>query len=100
MKTTWLNGSEAAMATCSATLAPLFANLSPYRLCHEARRRRQIGPHRSGIAVAGQIHRDQGVRRSQQFPEPAPEAPRLREPVQQDQRGSGSAHLDMECHDR
>jgi hypothetical protein len=29
-----------------------------------------------------------------------PEAPRLREPVQQDQGRSRSAHLDMEWHER
>ena len=78
----------------------LFANLRPYRLGHEARSGRQIGPYRCGIAVAGQIHRDQGVRRSKQFSESAPQAPGLRESVQQDQRRSRSAHLYMEWHDR
>ena len=80
--------------------ARLVADLSPYRLGHEARCRRQVGPHRSRIAVAGQIHRDQGVRRGQQVPEAAPEASRLREAVQEDQRRPGTAHLDMEWHDR
>jgi len=78
----------------------LFADLSPYSLGHEVRRGRQIAPYRCGIAVARQIDRDKGVRHSQQFAEAAPEAPRLRESVQQDQRRSRSAHLYMEWHDR
>ena len=40
----------------------LVADGRPHRLGHEARGRRQVGPHRAGTAVAGQVHRDQRVR--------------------------------------
>ena len=79
--------------------ARLVADLRPHRLGHETRCRRQVGPHRSGIAVTGQIHRHQGVRLGQQVPEATPEAPRLGEAVQEDQRRTRTAHLDMEWHD-
>ena len=70
----------------------------PCCLRHEYRSRRQVGAHRPGVAVAGQIHGDQCVRFGQEVSEAAPEAPGLGESVQQEQRRTRTAHFCMECH--
>ena len=76
----------------------LVGNLCPHRLRHQTRCRREVGAHRTGISVSRQIHRDQGVRLGHEVPETPPQAPGLREAVQQDQRRPGAAHLDVEWH--
>ena len=76
----------------------LVRNLCPHRLRHQARCRREVGAHRTGISVSRQIHRDQGVRLGHEVPERSPEPPGLGEAVQQDQRRPGAAHLDVEWH--
>ena len=80
--------------------ACLIADLGPHRLRHQTRCRRQVGPHRPRIAVSRQIHRDQRVRLGEELPEGAPEASRLGEAVEDDQRRPGTAHVDMEWHAR
>ena len=50
----------------------LVADLRPYRLGHEARCRRKVGPYRSGLAVTGQIDRHQGARCSPASPRKVP----------------------------
>ncbi len=77
----------------------LITDLCPYRLSHEPCCRRKVGPHRSRIAMTGEIHRHQGARRCQQVPKGAPEARRLGEAVQEHERRTRTAHLDMEWHD-
>ena len=74
------------------------ADRGPYGLGHEVGRRRQVGPHRPRVPVAGEIHRDQRVGLGQEIPEGAPEATGLREPVQHDERRPRAAHVDMEWH--
>jgi hypothetical protein len=78
---------------------PLVAGLRPYHLSHEPCRRRKVGPHRSRIAVAGEIHRHQGARGCQRVRERTPESRRLREAVEEHERWTRTAHLDMEWHD-
>ena len=108
MKTTWLQrqfGCDARMQGDPGTqrIAEkgtwLVADFGSHRLGHQACCRRKVGPHRSGIAVTGQVERHQGARRRQLVPERAPEASRLGEAVQQHQRRPRTAHLDMEWHD-
>ena len=78
--------------------ARLIADLGAYRLRHQARCCRQVGPHRTGIAVSGQVHRQQRVRLGQEVTETTPEASRLGEAVEDDQWWSRPAHVDMEWH--
>ncbi len=53
-----------------------------------------------GISVPREIDGDQRVRLRDAFAEVAPEASRLGEAVEDDQRRSGPAHVDMEGHAR
>ena len=78
--------------------ARLAGHLLPHRFRHQTCCRREIGAHRTGIAVSRQIHRHQGVRLGHEVPERSPQAPGLGEAVQQDQRRPGAAHLDVEWH--
>jgi hypothetical protein len=78
--------------------ARLSADLGVYRLRHQSRRGRQVGPHRTGIAVSRQIHRKQRVGLGQELTETTPEASRLGEAVEDDQWWSRPAHVDMEWH--
>ncbi len=80
--------------------ASLVAQHPPHGLGHQRRGGGQVRPHLGRPTVAGEVHRHQGVLLGQALTEGAPEAPRLREPVQQGQRWPGPADLDLEWHGR
>ncbi len=69
-----------------------------HRVGHHGRCRGQIGSHRVGAGMAGQIRGDDCVGSRQPFAEGAPEASRLGEAVQQHQWGAVPTHLDTEWH--
>ncbi len=78
--------------------ARLIADLGAYSVRYQTRRRRQVGPHRTGVAVSRKIHREQRVRLGQEVTETTPEAPRLGEAMEDDQWWPRSAQVDMEGH--
>jgi hypothetical protein len=75
------------------------ANLGPHGLRHQTRCRRQICSHRPRVTVARKIDGDERVRRSQEIAKRAPEPPCLGEAVQENQRWTGPANLNVEWHD-
>jgi predicted dehydrogenase len=63
-----------------------------------ADRRAAVGPQRRRLAVAGQVHRDDGAARHQQVKNRLPRLPPVPQPVQQHQRGAGAVTFVSQLH--